>query len=195
MNFAPFQDVSPDINRVLSPSLSQIRQSNSPHLQNPNSPEGSAKSKSGDALRQNDENIICGCNNNESLQSRVKWSDEESGRNRFHEFETSLPIRLDYEACLAYLLLPPVGGFLLLIFEQQSDYVRFHACQSALVFTALGVAHLLFSWSNFLSWLLLFVDIILIAFLTRRAHRDAATLDRYEVPAFGRLASKILGDD
>ncbi|CCU75469.1 UPF0132 domain protein, TIC20 superfamily [Blumeria hordei DH14] len=195
MNFAPFQDASPDINRVISPSISRSRHSNSPHLQNPNSPERPANSKSGDALRQNDENIICGGNSNESLQSRVKWSDEESGRNRLHEFETSLPIRLDHEACLAYLLLPPVGGFLLLIFEQQSDYVRFHACQSALVFTALGVAHLIVSWSNFLSWLLLFVDILLIAFLTRRAYRDAVTLDRYEVLAFGRLVSKILGDD
>lgn len=42
-----------------------------------------------------------------------------------NEFETSLPIRLDYEACLAYLLLPPAGGVLLLVLEQKSDYVRY----------------------------------------------------------------------
>ena len=41
-----------------------------------------------------------------------------------NEFETSLPIRLDYEACLAYLLLPPAGGVLLLVLEHKSDYVR-----------------------------------------------------------------------
>ena len=40
-------------------------------------------------------------------------------------FETSLPIRLDYEAMLAYLLLPPAGGVLLLIAEHKSDYVRY----------------------------------------------------------------------
>ena len=39
-------------------------------------------------------------------------------------FETSLPIRLDYEAMLAYLLLPPAGGVLLLVLEHKSDYVR-----------------------------------------------------------------------
>lgn len=41
-----------------------------------------------------------------------------------NQFETSLPIRLDYEAMMAYLLLPPVGGVLLLILEHKSDYVR-----------------------------------------------------------------------
>jgi hypothetical protein len=50
----------------------------------------------------------------------------EGGREgRLNEFETSLPIRLDYEACLAYLLLPPAGGVLLLVVERKSDYVRY----------------------------------------------------------------------
>lgn len=40
-------------------------------------------------------------------------------------FETSLPLRLDYEAMLAYLLLPPAGGVILLVMEHKSDYVRF----------------------------------------------------------------------
>ena len=47
------------------------------------------------------------------------------GREALNDFETSLPLRLDYEACLAYLLLPPVGGVLLLIMEWKSDYVRY----------------------------------------------------------------------
>lgn len=47
------------------------------------------------------------------------------GREALNDFETSLPLRLDYEACLAYLLLPPVGGVLLLILEWKSDYVRY----------------------------------------------------------------------
>jgi hypothetical protein len=40
------------------------------------------------------------------------------------EFDTSLGLRLDYEACLAYMALPPLGGILLLILERKSDYVR-----------------------------------------------------------------------
>lgn len=39
-------------------------------------------------------------------------------------FETSLPMRLDYEAILAYMLLPPAGGVFLLVMEHKSDYVR-----------------------------------------------------------------------
>ena len=40
------------------------------------------------------------------------------------EFDTSLGIRLDYEACLAYLALPPLGAIILLILERKSDYAR-----------------------------------------------------------------------
>ena len=50
------------------------------------------------------------------------------GRDALNDFETSLPLRLDYEACLAYLLLPPLGGVLLLIGEWKSDYVRYVGC-------------------------------------------------------------------
>ncbi|KAK3323674.1 hypothetical protein B0T19DRAFT_443151 [Cercophora scortea] len=111
------------------------------------------------------------------------------------EFDTSLGMRLDYEACLAYLVLPPLGAILLLILERKSDYVRFHAWQSSLLFTAMFVAHLVFSWSSFFSWLLFIGDIGLIGWLVVKAYRDADTLDRYEVPVIGRLASRILDDE
>ncbi|KAL2267073.1 hypothetical protein VTJ83DRAFT_4350 [Remersonia thermophila] len=111
------------------------------------------------------------------------------------EFDTSLGLRLDYEACLAYLALPPLGGILLLILERKSDYVRFHAWQSSLLFTALFVVHLVFSWSTFLSWVFFLGDLALIAWLVLNAYRDADTLDRYEVPIFGQIASRILDDE
>lgn len=115
------------------------------------------------------------------------------------EFDTSLGIRLDYEACLAYLAFPPLGPILLLVLERKSDYVRwvaagflksgqatanvsgtrFHAWQSSLLFTAIFVVHLLFSWSSFLSWVLFLGDIVLMVWLVMRAYRDADTLDRY----------------
>jgi uncharacterized membrane protein len=87
-------------------------------------------------------------------------------------FTTSLGWRLDWEACLAYLLLPPAGGVLLLVLEHQSDYVRFHAWQSSLLFAFLFVVHVIFSWSGFISWVLFIGDLALIAWLTRRAYLD-----------------------
>ena len=41
------------------------------------------------------------------------------------EFDTSLGIRLDYEASFAYLALPPIGAIFLLIVERNSDFVRY----------------------------------------------------------------------
>ncbi|KAI8623652.1 hypothetical protein F5Y19DRAFT_352096 [Xylariaceae sp. FL1651] len=111
------------------------------------------------------------------------------------EFDTSLGLRLDYEAVLAYVGLPPLSAIILLILERQSDYVRFHAWQSSLVFTAIFIIHLLFSWSRFFSWVIVLGDIGLMGFLALHAYRDADTLDRYEVPVFGRIASRILDDE
>ncbi|KAH9871614.1 hypothetical protein J1614_005869 [Plenodomus biglobosus] len=110
-------------------------------------------------------------------------------------FTTSLGWRLDYEACLAYLLLPPAGGVLLLVLEHKSDYVRFHAWQSSLLFAFAFLIHIIFSWSRWISWVLFVGDVLGIAWLVRRAWVDAATLDRYEVPFFGPLASSILDDE
>ena len=39
-------------------------------------------------------------------------------------YETSLGFELKVEAALAYIMLPPAGGVLLLLFEWKSDYVR-----------------------------------------------------------------------
>lgn len=111
------------------------------------------------------------------------------------EFDTSLGLRLDYEACLAYLAFPPIGAIVLLILERNSDYVRFHAWQSALLFTAVMVLHLFFSWSKFFSWLFFLGDLALIGFLSLKAYRDAEILDRFEVPFFGKIAVRILDDE
>ncbi len=46
-----------------------------------------------------------------------------------------------------------------------------------------------------LSWLVFLADLALIAWLALRAYRDADTLDRYEVPVFGSIASRILDDE
>lgn len=104
-------------------------------------------------------------------------------------------MRLDYEAMLAYLLLPPAGGVLLLIAEHKSDYVRFHAWQSSMLFSAIFVLHLILVWSRVLSWMLFTVDLVLIGFLAMHAYRDVETLEHYEVPFFGRLANSFVDEE
>ncbi len=59
-----------------------------------------------------------------------------SGNNILRHFY--LNYRLDIEAALAYTL-PPVTSVALLILEVNNTYVRFHAWQSALLFSAMLV--------------------------------------------------------
>ena len=49
---------------------------------------------------------------------------------------------------------------------------RFHAWQSSLLFSAIFVLHLIFSWSAFISWTFLLCDVVLIGYLVRRAYAD-----------------------
>ncbi|OQD76205.1 hypothetical protein PENDEC_c005G06725 [Penicillium decumbens] len=117
--------------------------------------------------------------------------DVEGGHVSLGAFETSLPIRMDIEAMLAYLLLPPAGGVFLLLMEHKSDYVR----HSSMLFSVLFVIHLIFAWSSFLSWILLIIDLVLIGFLGMHAYRDVDTLDHFEIPFFGRLANSFVDNE
>lgn len=119
MDFAPYQDTAPERTRALSPpnrttSPTSRNNARSPSQNRPNT----------DPFRAS------------SLPAPNHFSDEprsngglggdiEGGRLNVNLFETSLPLRLDYEACLAYLLLPPAGGVFLLLVEHKSDYVRY----------------------------------------------------------------------
>ncbi|KAL8778540.1 MAG: hypothetical protein Q9213_007369 [Squamulea squamosa] len=186
MDFAPYQDTAPESTRALSPPPRRST-SRSP---NPKSP----------PTRSTADSFL-----SSSLPAPSHFSDEprgdsrgfgntdlEGARSHINLFETSLPLRLDYEAMLAYLLLPPAGGVFLLLVEHKSDYVRFHAWQSSLVFTVMFIVHLIFSWSSVLSWILFVFDLGLIAFLTFHAYQDANNLDRIELPFFGGLASSFV---
>jgi uncharacterized membrane protein len=207
MDFAPYQSSPPETTRAFSPpvasrsprtsadlvrSFSPFQHPSPPPLQHPQ-PQRNWQT---------------------SLPGALPAADV-GHREGVSEFDTSLGIRLDYEACLAYLAFPPLGAILLLIAERNSDYVRwvatrvyavhgrmltcllrrFHAWQSSILFTVIFVFHLIFSWSKLLSWVFFIGDLALIAWLTLRAYHDADTLDRYEVPFFGRIASRILDDE
>ena len=221
-NFAPYQDI-PETSRALSPPPQGLA---SPRITSPRASVDRTRSPLSPPLRAYEQqDYFQGQSpvSPEVQSERVAWNAPPArggfGRTRqdVDMFTTSLGWRLDYEACLAYLLLPPAGGVLLLVLEHQSDYVRFHAWQSSLLFAFLFVLHIIFSWSSFISWLLFAGDVGLIALLTWRAYLDgkslvahqvpgqqhrhvltiatAATLDRYEVPFFGPLASSILDDE
>jgi len=123
-DFAPYQDQSPETNRALSPPPLEGRRSFSPGGQrSPALPSPTNASKPHVNPWAPIDNSSARAFGNGGGSGGF-GGDIESGRGRLNEFETSLPIRLDYEACLAYLLLPPAGGVLLLVMEQKSDYVR-----------------------------------------------------------------------
>ncbi|KFY31118.1 hypothetical protein V493_01380, partial [Pseudogymnoascus sp. VKM F-4281 (FW-2241)] len=190
MDFAPYQDTSPDATRTLSPPPNDRRSTSaSPPLQPSHANPWAAQA--GSPPPQGGGNGGGGFTNTNTRDVEMGGR----GREALHDYETSLPLRLDYEACLAYLALPPAGAVGLLLVEWKSDYVRFHAWQSALLFSAMFVVHLVFAWSSFLSWVLLVGDVGMIGYLTLRAYKDADTLDRCEVPFFGPLASRILDDE
>lgn len=108
MNFAPYQDESPEIERALSPPNPEGR-IKSPNLR---SPRASADLPS-------PSHFTGGGHGNTGF-----GRDVEGGHVSLGAFETSLPIRMDVEAMMAYLLLPPAGGVFLLLTEHKSDYVR-----------------------------------------------------------------------
>lgn len=114
MNFAPYQDESPEVERAFSPP---------PNNNNLRSPRGSPPAPG-----------VLPSPSHFAGEGHIQTSghgntgfgpDVEGGRWNLGAFDTSLPIRMDYEAMLAYLLLPPAGGVLLLLVEHKSDYVRY----------------------------------------------------------------------
>lgn len=109
MDFAPYQDQSPEIERALSPPHADGHRI-SPILR---SPRASADLPS-------PSHFAGGGHGNTGF-----GRDVEGGHVSLGAFETSLPIRMDIEAALAYLLLPPAGGVFLLLAEHKSDYVRY----------------------------------------------------------------------
>jgi hypothetical protein len=121
-NFAPYQD-TPETQRALSPPPVS-----SPRLPSPRASLDRPRNIGTAALASPTAQSSAQNNHWGATQEpeRVAWNAAPSrfGREEVDMFETGLGIRLDYEACLAYLLLPPAGGALLLVLEHRSDYVR-----------------------------------------------------------------------
>lgn len=169
-NFAPYQDI-PETQRALSPLASpRTSVDRTRNISSVTSP----------PTRAYEQHDYFGAGDESPDTERVAWNTPASSqplgfgaaREDVDMFTTSLGLRMDYEACLAYMLLPPAGGVLLLVMEHQSDYVRFHAWQSSLLFAFIFVVHIIFSWSSFISWVMVVGDVGLIGWLTYRAYID-----------------------
>ena len=121
MNFAPYQDESPEVERALSPPLPDVHGPKSPTFRSPRTTPPVPTLSVGGLPSSNH---IGGSAGNGAHGSTGFGNDLEGGRLSLGAFDTSLPLRVDYEAMLAYLLLPPAGGVFLLLVEHKSDYVR-----------------------------------------------------------------------
>ncbi|EGX43667.1 hypothetical protein TWF173_007753 [Orbilia oligospora] len=189
-DWAPYQSTDPEAQRSSlrsPPPGNNGFFSTSPRLESQSNPWGDSRSYSPSNVIQPENGV--------SSSTSAGFGASRGGREFVNQFETSLPLRMDVEAALTYILLPPAGGVLFLMLEHNSDYVRFHAWQSALLFTAMFILHLIFLWSHFFSVLLSFIDLGLIVYLSVRAYSDADTLDRFEVPYFGAWANSFVEEE
>ena len=143
MDFAPYQDTDPERTRALSPPPPGNR-ALSPNSRNAARSPSPQHNPNRDPFQSS--TLPAPSYYNDNYVSRGGTSGF-GGRGGDVEgrvgvdvnlFETSLPLRLDYEAMLSYLLLPPVGGVVLLIVEHKSDYVRY-VCLQALFRKSLRV--------------------------------------------------------
>jgi hypothetical protein len=133
-NFAPYQDVPPERERerALSPQLNIRSPTLSPRPEQQRSRNiGTAAAASPIASPQPNHGGFFPANGgwsnteDQAEQGNARPSGFGGGRGDVDLFETSLGIRMDWEACLAYLALPPLGPVVLLIMEHKSDYVRY----------------------------------------------------------------------
>ncbi|KAJ1870329.1 hypothetical protein H4R99_007206 [Coemansia sp. RSA 1722] len=119
----------------------------------------------------------------------------QDGGQRISRYETSLSLRYDVEASLAYAL-GVFSGALLLVMEKKNDYVRFHAWQSALLsiasFVVLVLTALIF---NSLYWLVFLAAGCLHIYMIRRAYLDGAVFERYPLPYIGPLAMQLVDEE
>lgn len=137
MDFAPYQSSPPEHSRVASPdrgaspraSLDASRRAFSPPtqhgtaqshppLQHPQPQRLWANLDGQQSDWRADERAAYAAQSTSTMPGSYPMAD-------VSEFDTSLGIRLDYEASFAYLALPPIGAIFLLIVERNSDFVRY----------------------------------------------------------------------
>lgn len=97
----------------------------------------------------------------------------------------------NFAAALAYAL-GPIGGIVFLLIEKQDGFVRFHALQSVVTFTAIAVLHLVLRNLPLLSWMaglpfMLLTLVVWIGLMFKALNRE-----RYKVPVLGDFVERQL---
>ncbi|TFL06583.1 hypothetical protein BDV98DRAFT_522070 [Pterulicium gracile] len=116
-----------------------------------------------------------------------------------NRWATSSHLRVDMLAAFAYIL-GPISALLLLIFETENDYVRFHAYQSALLTTPLLAIRILVSLMRFYAVLRYLFTLLLVIpslYMAFRAYTDASRngLSYFQLPYIGPIAEQWLHDE
>lgn len=133
MDFAPYQSSPPEHGRVASPEYGASPRASTDASKRPFSPINAARSPP--PLQHPQPQRAWGGFDGQTSgwAGSAPTSNAPAGSSlpgaypaaEVSEFDTSLGLRLDYEACLAYLAFPPIGAIVLLILERNSDYVRY----------------------------------------------------------------------
>jgi uncharacterized membrane protein len=79
-----------------------------------------------------------------------------------------------------------VTGIVFLVVEKKSDFVRFHAKQSTIVFLGLLVISLIIGWIPIINFLFWAFTLVLWLFLMIKALRG----ERYSLPIVGKLSEE-----
>ena len=106
--------------------------------------------------------------------------------------ETETGIKENVAGLLCYVL-TWVTGIIFLIIEPKNKTVRFHAFQSIVVFGALFIVAMIFTWIPFIGWiigiLVWILTIILWIVLMVKAYQGV----KYKIPIAGDMAEKWAG--
>ena len=83
-----------------------------------------------------------------------------------------------------------VSGIIFLLLEKENRFIRFHAVQSIIVFGAISIIEIIFTWIPFVGWIIGWIfwviGIILWLFLMYQAYQGKM----YKLPIAGNIAEK-----
>ncbi|NPA47574.1 MAG: DUF4870 domain-containing protein [Thermococci archaeon] len=104
--------------------------------------------------------------------------------------KTDLGLDENVEALLAYLL-QWISGLVLLLVEKKSDYVRFHAMQSFVMFLTLWIVGWFVAIIPFIGWVLSRIVWVLTAVAWIVGMVKAYQGEYYRFPVFSDLAEQV----
>ncbi len=105
--------------------------------------------------------------------------------------KTSLEMDENVEALLSYVL-GFITGIIFLILEKKSNFVRFHAAQSLVVFLALSIGAWIFSFIPFIGIALVIIIEIISFVLWILLMYEAYEGKMFEVPVAADIAKKLV---